>query len=181
MNISRYIIIPLLSAIIILCAYKPTKSQQPIQPVTDFQQIKKMVDSNRFETLYTIATTHYSYFLEPGTPYSDQNIRIGQDSAFVIVRDSLAAGYLPYYGGGYTIPQTGAKGIVFRGKMIQPVSKIKGRGKRQSITYDFSIIGTLDSYKISMIIQNNGTCYLYINSNRRSPISYVGQVVEQIH
>lgn len=179
MNKSRYFLATLLSVLLIVYTSQPGKSQQ-IQPITDFQQIKTMVDSNRFETMYTIATTHYSYFLEPGTPYSDQNIRIGQDSAFIIVRDSLAAGYLPYYGGGYSIPQTGAKGIVFSGKMIQPVSKFKGRGNRQSITYGFSIIGTLDSYKISIIIQNDGTCYLYVNSNKRSPISYVGQVVQKI-
>lgn len=179
MNKSCYFLATLLSVLLIVYTSQPGKSQQ-IQPITDFQQIKAMVDSNRFETMYTIATTHYSYFLEPGTPYSDQNIRIGQDSAFIIVRDSLAAGYLPYYGGGYSIPQTGAKGIVFSGKMIQPVSKFKGKGNRQSITYGFSIIGTLDSYKISIVIQNDGTCYLYVNSNKRSPISYVGQVVQKI-
>lgn len=179
MNTSRYFLVILLSVFITVCTSQPGKSQQ-VQPITDFQRIKAMVDSNRFETMYNIATTHYSYFLQPGTPYSDQNIRIGQDSAFIIVRDSLAAGYLPYYGGGYAIPQTGAKGIVFSGKMIQPVSKIKGRGSRQSITYGFSIIGTLDSYKISIIIQNNGTCYLYVNSNKRSPISYVGRVVQKV-
>lgn len=178
MNTSHYFLVALL---FISIGISQSGKAQNIQTISDFQRIKAMVDSNRFETIYTVATTHYSYFLEPGTPYSDQNIRITQDSAFVIVRDSLAAGYLPYYGGGYTIPQTGAKGIVFSGKMIQPTSKIKGRGKRQSITYGFSVIGTLDSYKISIIIQNNGTCYLYVNSTKRSPISYIGRVVEQIH
>lgn len=180
MNTSRYFLVISLAVLITLCSSLTGKSQEN-QPITDFQRIKAMVDSNRFETTYNIATTHYTYFLQPGTPYSDQNIRITQDSAFIIIRDSLAAGYLPYYGGGYSIPQTGAKGIVFSGKMLQPSSKIKGKDKRQSITYDFSIIGTLDSYKINMIIQNDGTCYLYVNSTKRSPISYVGQIVEQIH
>lgn len=180
MNTPHYFFATLLSVLITVWTPQAGKSQN-IQPITDFQQIKAMIDSNRFETMYTIATTHYSYFLQPGTPYSDQNIRIGQDSAFVIVRDSLAAGYLPYYGGGYSTPQTGSKGIVFSGKMIQPTSKIKGRGNRQSITYGFSVIGTLDAYKISLIIQNDGTCYLYVNSNKRSPISYVGRVVRQVH
>lgn len=163
-----------------LLFFNPAKSQQN-QAITNFEQIKTLIESNRFETEYTIATTHHSYFLEPGTPYNDQNIRIGKDSAFIIIRDSIAAGYLPYFSYGYSIPQTGKRGVVFSGKMINQSTNMKGRGKRQSITYEFSVFGTNDSYRINMIIQNNGVCYLYINSTKRSPISYIGQVVEKVH
>lgn len=161
--------------------FSTSVKSQSSQPITNFGEIKTLIDSNRLETEYTIATTHHSYFLEPGTPYSDQNIRIGQDSAFIIVKDSIAAGYLPYFGSGYSIPQTGSKGITFSGKMINQSSSIKGRGKRQSATYEFSVVGANDSYKITMVIQNNGVCYLYINSTKRSPISYIGQVVEKVY
>lgn len=150
------------------------------RPITDFEQIEAMVDSNRFEMEYTIATTHYTFYLQPTTPYSDQNIRIAADSAFVIIRDSIAAGYLPYFGSGYSIPQTGPLGIVFSNKMLNLTKSVKGRGQRQSIAYQFSVAGINDSYKISIDIRYNGLCYLYVNSLRRSPISYVGQIVEKI-
>lgn len=150
------------------------------RPITDFEQIEAMVDSNRFEMEYTIATTHYTFYLQPTTPYSDQNIRIAADSAFVIIRDSIAAGYLPYFGSGYSTPQTGPLGIVFSNKMLNLTKSVKGRGQRQSIAYQFSVVGINDTYKISIDIRYNGLCYLYVNSLRRSPISYVGQIVEKI-
>lgn len=160
-------------------SFLPTTAQTP-QPITKFNIIQDLVDSNRFEMEYTIATTHHTFYLQPTTPYSDQNIRISQDSAFVIIRDSIAAGYLPYFGSGYSIPQTGAKGIVFRNKMLNLTKSTRGKGKRQSISYQFSVIGKNDSYKISIDIRNDGLCYLYVNSLRRSPISYIGQIVEKV-
>lgn len=149
-------------------------------PVTKFGIIQNLVDSNRFEMIYTIATTHHTFYLQPGTPYSDQNIRITQDSAFVIIQDSIAAGYLPYFGSGYSIPQTGTKGIVFYNKMLDLTKSRRGKGRRQAITYQFSVIGKNDTYKVSIDIRHNGQCYMFINSLRRSPISYIGQIVEKV-
>lgn len=154
---------------------------QTEQPITNFNTISTMVDSNRFEMQYTIATTHHTFYLQPTTPYSDQNIRISRDSAFVIIHDSIAAGYLPYFGSGYSIPQTGARGIVFRNKMLNLNKTTKGRGRRRSISYQFSVEGRNDSYKISIDIRYDGTCYLYINSLKRSPISYIGQIVKKVY
>lgn len=150
------------------------------RPITGFEQIKSMVDSNRFEMEYTIATTHHTFYLQPTTPYSDQNIRIANDSAFVIIRDSIAAGYLPYFGSGYALPQLGPRGIVFSNKMLDLTKSLKGRGRRQSIAYQFSVVGKNDTYKINIDIRYNGLCYLYVNSLKRSPISYVGQIVDKI-
>lgn len=155
------------------------QGQSP-QPVTKFSVIQQLVDSNRFEMIYTIATTHHTFYLQPTTPYSDQNIRIARDSAFVIIHDSLAAGYLPYFGTGYSSPQTGSRGIVFSNKMQNLTKSVKGKGRRRSISYQFIVEGKNDTYKISIDIRHNGQCYLFVNSLRRSPISYTGQIVEKI-
>lgn len=149
------------------------------QRITNFGIIKEKVDSNRFKMQYTIATTHHTFYLQPTTPYSDQNIRIAQDSAFVIIRDSIAAGYLPYFGSGYSIPQTGNRGIVFSNTMQDLTRQTRGKGRRQSIFYQFSVVGKNDTYKLSIDIRHDGTCYLFINSLKRSPISYTGQIVEK--
>lgn len=151
-----------------------------LQPITNFSRIQSLVDSNRFEMVYTIATTHHTFYLQPTTPYSDQNIRITQDSAFIIIRDTIAAGYLPYFGSGYAIPQTGAKGIVFSNKMLELTKSMRGKRKKQSIFYQFSVVGKNDTYKISIDIRYNGMCYLFVNSIHRSPISYIGQMVERV-
>ena len=152
----------------------------PKQPTNhQFGIIKEKVDSNRFKMQYTIATTHHTFYLQPTTPYSDQNIRIAQDSAFVIIRDSIATGYLPYFGSGYSIPQTGNRGIIFSNTMQDLTRQTRGKGRRQSIFYQFSVVGKNDTYKLSIDIRHDGTCYLFINSLKRSPISYTGQIVEQ--
>ncbi len=154
---------------------------QSPHPVTDFSEIRQLIEDNRFEMVYTIATTHHTFYLQPTTPYTDQNIRIARDSAFIIIRDSVAAGYLPYFGNGYSIPQTGAKGIVFSNKMLELTKSRQGRGRRQSISYRFSVVGKNDTYKISIDIRYNGQCYLFVNSLKRSPISYIGQIVDQVN
>lgn len=151
---------------------------QNFEPITNFNTIRQMVDSNRFEMNFTIATTHHTFYIQPTTPYSDQNIRIAKDSAFIIIQDSLAGGYLPYFGTGYSIPQTGIRGIVFSNKMIDLKKSVKGKGRRSSIFYQFAVVGKNDTYKISIDIRHNGQCYLFINSLKRSPISYTGQVVK---
>lgn len=141
-----------------------------------FRQIQAMVDSNRFEMNFTIATTHYNYYLQPTTPYMDQNIRIGRDSAFILINDTLAIGYLPYFSSGYSFPQTGIKGIIFDNKILNRSVRTRGKGRKQVITYQFEVVGKNDSYKINLDIQYDGTCYLYVNSTRRSPISYSGAI-----
>ena len=164
---------------ICLLVVSPAKAQTPV-PVTKFSTIQRLVDSNRFEMVYTIATTHHSFYLQHGTPYSDQNIRITRDSAFVIIQDSIAAGYLPYFGSGYFIPQTGMKGIVFYNKMFDQTKSVLGKGPRQSIAYRFTVTGQEDIYKISIDIRHNGQCYMFVNGLKRAPISYVGQIVEKV-
>lgn len=147
--------------------------------ITDFDLIKEKTDSNRFEMQYTIATTHHTFYLQPTTPYSDQNIRIGRDSAFVSIRDSIASGYLPYFGSGYSIPQTGNKGIIFNNTMLNLTRQTRGKGRHQSIFYRFDVVGKNDTYRLSIDIRYDGSCYLFINSLKRSPISYTGQIVEK--
>lgn len=161
-----------------VCLLFSLAAQGQSRPVTDFKQIKSMADSNRFQMTYTVATTHHTFYLQPTTAYSNQNIRIAQDSAFMLIRDSIASGRLPYFGSGYAIPQTGNRGIVFNNKMLHLARFSKGRGRKQSITYLFDILAPNDTYSIRIDIRYNGRCYLYINSLKRSPISYIGQIVE---
>lgn len=159
-----------------LFSFSVKATDNTAQPLS-FEQIQSIIDSNRFEMVFTIATTHYSYYLQPTTPYSDQNIRIEKDSAFIIVNGTLAAGYLPYFSGGYSFPQIGIKGILFHNKMLNKTVKTRGHGKNQAIRYEFEVIGANDNYKLNIDIQYDGTCYLYVNSSRRSPISYVGKII----
>ena len=75
--------------------------------------------------------------------------------------------------------ETGNRGIVFSNTMQDLTRQTRGKGRRQSIFYQFSVVGKNDTYKLSIDIRHDGTCYLFINSLKRSPISYTGQIVEQ--
>lgn len=129
----------------------------------DFQRTKEIVESNRFKIVLSIAT-----------PLNGLNVKI--DSTAVTVNDSVAKAGLPYYSSNYSYPQTGAKGIVFNNQILNRSVKIKGKKGKRSIAYQFEVVGTLDSYKLKTDIQYDGSCYLYINSTRRSSISYIGRI-----
>lgn len=71
---------------------------------------------------------------------------------------------------------TGNKGILFDNEMLNRTEKIKGRKVKKAIKYSFDIVGKNDIYRLEMDIQYDRTCYLYVTSNRRSPISYIGTI-----
>lgn len=129
----------------------------------DFKETQAIVESNRFKVIFTIAT-----------PLSGLNVRV--DTAWLIVDGPRASGYLPYYTARYGYAMTGHKGIVLDSEMFARTEKIKGRNVRKAIKYSFGIIGKNDAYRMQMDIQYDKTCYLYVTSNRRSPISYVGTI-----
>ena len=156
------------------------ESQQSNLPITDFSQIKQLADSNHLHMIFTIASTHHTNYLQPNTPYTDQNIRIEKDSAFVIIQDSIATGYLPYYSSGIQSNQTQKKEIIFFNKMLHLKKETLGEGKRQSITYQFEVVAPTDTYKINIDIRPQGQCYMFINSLHKTPINYIGQIVKEI-
>lgn len=126
-----------------------------------FRQTLELVESGKFKALFHIAT-----------PLNEVNIQI--DSAWVYVQADSVSGYLPYYTPGYSFPRTGSKGIVFDNRILEPRLKIKGRKERKAILYQFAVYGKNDNYRLRMDIQYDRTCYLYVTSVLRGPISYIG-------
>ncbi len=151
-----------------------TKRQQA---AAQFQHVKSIIESNRFKIAFTIATTHRNYYMGQGEPYLDDNIRIDSDSSYIIINDTLASGRLPYYGTGYAFPKTGDKGIVFDDKIENKITQTKGKGRKQTIIYEFTVPGKNDHYQIMMKIDGDGTCYLYVNSTQHGSSSYTGMLV----
>lgn len=128
---------------------------------TDFEKILELVENNRFKIKFTIAT-----------PLNGTNIQT--DSAWVCIQADSASGYLPYYSPNYSFPRTGKNGILFDNRMLKQSMKIKGRKERKAIQYQFSVLGKNDNYTLKMDIQYDGTCYLYVVSKLRGPMSYIG-------
>lgn len=146
--------------VLCLSAYSPKKD---LSIENQFEETLKIVKSDSFNIRFTIAT-----------PLNDLNIDI--DSAYLRIHQDSATGYLPYYTAHYAFPQTGRKGVVFDNTLINPKIKIKGRNAQRYILYQFAVIGKNDNYKIKLNIQYDRTCYLFVTSLRRAPISYVGSL-----
>lgn len=163
--------------IFLLFGILPLQAQSKASRIAaEFEQTQKIVNSNHFKIDFTIATTYNSYYMTPTQPNYNENIRIEKDSAYVIINDTIAEGFLPYFGSGYSFPQVGAKGIVFANKMLDKTVRIKGKKGKRTIAYEFMVVGLLDSYRINLDIQYDGTCYLFVNSTKRSPITYQGKL-----
>lgn len=169
----RYTILILLLVCGTLFAHAQRKSDRIAE---EFAETQKIVDNGHFRMDFNIATTYNSYYQTPSQSNYNENIRIGKDSAYVVINDSIAEGYLPYFNSGYSFPKTGVKGIVFVSKMLNKTVKIKGKRGKRSISYEFDVIGLNDTYKLNLEIQYDGTCYLFVNSGKRSPITYQGKL-----
>ena len=142
----------------------------------EFEKTQKIVETNHFRMDFTIATTYNSYYMTPTQSNYNENIRIGKDSAYVIINDTIAEGYLPYFPSSYSYPQVGVKGIIFSNIMLDKTVRIKGKKGKRTIAYEFMVVGLNDSYRINLDIQYDGTCYLFVNSTKRSPITYQGKL-----
>ncbi len=147
--------------LLLCCTASLLNAQRPKTTEENFQKILALVESKEFRIDLRIAT-----------PLNGTNINI--DSAYITVKDTLAAGYMPYYSAHYSFPMTGKKGINFDNVILNPSLRVKGKKNRKTIKFQFDIIGKNDSYKLQMDIQDDKTCYLFVTSLKRSPISYIG-------
>lgn len=160
--------------IILFLLFHSAKLYAQDQSTLTFEQITSAVEQKTFQIRFNIATTHNSFYVDPITPYENQNVTISADSSFIMIIDSIAVGYLPYFGSGYAFPQYGINGIVFKNKMINTQVSYNNRGKRPSISCSFDVYGLMDNYKIRLDITNDGTTYMLVISQQRGPISYIG-------
>lgn len=169
---------PILLVSLILFSVNTSWSQNRIVKIEkEFTQIDSLVKSGSFKITFTLATPHQSFFQRPDAPYGENNIAIATDSAWIIVKDNLAKGQLPYYSSGLSFLQAKPqKRIQFDNYMIGKSVEIKGKKKKKAINYTFGIIGENNNYKLQLNIQYDGSCNLFIDSDGLPPISYLGTI-----
>ncbi|MGL5681471.1 MAG: DUF4251 domain-containing protein [Marinifilaceae bacterium] len=143
--------------------------------IITFDQINAAVKAQQFKVTFNMVSPVNNYYIQPTTPYIAENIRISPDSSFIIIADSLAVGYLPYYGNGYAFAQYGIRGIVFKNTMINPQYYLNNRGRKPSVTFIFDVVGLIDIYKITVNVDADRTTYMQVQSTKRSPITYTGK------
>ena len=86
---------------------------------------------------------------------------------------NLINSFLPFIGRGFSgVGYGGDEGMKFTGKPL--VYQIEKTKKGYQIKVD--VRGKIDYYSMMLNVYNNGSAYLTIISNNRSPVSYEGEI-----
>lgn len=169
---------PFILASLILFSVNTAWSQNRIMRFEkEFLQVDSLIKNGSFRITFTLATPHQNFFQRPDIPYGENSIEITPDSAWIVVKDKVAQGKLPYYASGLSfLPGRPQKSILFDNYMIGKSIEVKGKKGKQAINYTFGIIGENNNYKLQLNIQYDGTCNLFVDSNGLPPISYLGTI-----
>ena len=165
----------LLLAIIII----PVKAQskKEIRFEKEIQKTLALVNSDKFIVKFYIATpTVETLFTPPG---AGNNIDIEPKNSYLWVKDSLVGVKIPYFGSGAVKSGSQLDSISFQNILFSRTVKVYWEGKKKAIAYQLTVMSGGNVYYLNMHVQYDGTCYLYLSDRRRSPISYVGQIVKR--
>ncbi len=141
---------------------------------------KAKIQEEAFQkTLSLVESHHFQVKIDRVHPTTGQDVsRFNPEGSFNI-KDSIAAGQLPFFGRAYNLPYGDGGGIKFNSKMIdQSMKTIDKKKKGKIIFYRFSVPGEgIDMFRISMEIGASGACTVNVNSNNRASISYSGKII----
>ena len=94
----------------------------------------------------------------------------------IVVTDSTAKGFLPYFGRAHTLPYGEGGSIQFDEKIRKLEIEITEKRKKREITFNFSIPGNNDFYRIFIKAMSNGKCSIQLQSNNRNQCTYGGTI-----
>ena len=102
---------------------------------------------------------------------------------YIMVSDSTADGKLPYFGRTFYTDYKPIRdsGITFNGKMkdlkIEKIYRNKNKTKIKNVEYTFQMKDLNDeSCNFRIVIDKDNQCKVYVNSENRTPITYLGTV-----
>jgi hypothetical protein len=100
---------------------------------------------------------------------SDYDLRIKNDSAFA---------YLPYFGIAYSTPYGGEGGI----KFAEPMKNysVKSTNKSDGWNIRFKVKAKENDYEIFINIFNSGSAMINVNSINRQPITFDGELKNEL-
>lgn len=155
----RFILI--LSFLLSLSFVRASESKKDSQ----FENIRQLVTSNRFRAE-----------ADRAFPSRGKTIDLFSNRGFITLSDSLARGFLPFFGRAYSLPYGDGGGIEFDSTVQNRQILIKDKKKNKTITYRFSVRGKNDLFNITLLITSSGNCTITVQSNQRSSISYSGKI-----
>lgn len=105
-------------------------------------------------------------------PSGGRTVDLFSNRGYMTVKDSVADGFFPFFGRAYSAPIGNEGGIRFD----SPMEKVNLVPKNKHLLYSFRVRGQNDTYDIFLDVSAGGSCTISIRSNRKSQISYSGEV-----
>lgn len=140
------------------------------------QENRKAKDSGFEKTIALTESNRFLIEVNRAFPLGGKPIDLFSNRGKITVTDSIAKGFLPFFGRAYSSLPGEDGGISFDGKMEKRELKMKEKKKGKHLLYRFTVKGENDTYELFLDITANGSCSLSVRSNRKSQISYEGTI-----
>jgi hypothetical protein len=141
------------------------------------EQKKKAKSEKRFEnytkTKELLESGNFVFSADRAFPTGMRSIDLTNNPGYIIFKNDSAEADLPFFGRSYSADYGGNTGIKFRGKIEN--KDLKYNDKKHRINYAFSV-NDKDNFQISMIISDDGSTNITINSSKKNSISYNGKI-----
>lgn len=140
-------------------------------------QENRITKNSGFEkTIALIKSNRFLVEVNRAFPLGGKSIDLFSNRGKITVSDSVAQGFLPFFGRAYSFLPGEDGGIHFESKMEKKELKVKDKKKRKHLLYRFTVKGENDTYELLLDISANASCSLSVRSNRKSQISYEGTI-----
>lgn len=155
----------LVSAAIILsaCSASSSTSRNELRDA-EFEKTASLIESGS-----------YQFIVRSASPTGGRTIQITSPYSLKAENGSFEA-YLPYFGRAYSGAYGDGGGIEFKGTPED--LELTRNEKKRTIAVKFTIQTDGDNYSIDLNLGPSGTGSLAISSQKRTPISYTGSVME---
>jgi hypothetical protein len=141
------------------------------KPAKLSKEEKKAQKEKEVEAL--ISSGEYMFVGRYANPTGMKQVSLATNPNYLKVQPELIDSQMPFYGTGYSTTGYGSDaGMKFKGK---PESFTSEKGKK-SWQIEASVSDQSDIYKIYLEVFPSGSAQLSITSNRRSTISYSGDI-----
>jgi hypothetical protein len=154
-----------LLALLMSTSFAQEKSKKQIK------EEKKIEKQKQIDSLVNAKT--FDFVARTALPTGYKSVNLASTTNYVKYQPDLIDSYMPFYGRAYSGVGYGSdEGLKFTGK---PEDFTVTKGKKN---YDLSatVKGESDTFRLSLSVSFEGSATLTITSNKRSAISYSGEI-----
>ncbi len=158
-------VLTIILAFIVIAGFAQEKSKKQIK------EEKKIEKQKQIDSLVNAKT--FDFVGRRAMPTGYKSVDLTTNTNFVKYQPDLIDSYMPFYGRAYSGVGYGSdEGLKFTGK---PEDFTVTKGKKN---YDVSatVKGESDTFRLSLSVSFEGSATLTITSNKRSAISYSGEI-----